>query len=240
VALGIGCWKRRWVAAAALVLIAGEAVYNAPRMTRFDRRDSYAGMIAAQADIADFLKAQPGWFRVDFDDQDVPYNFGDYYGIEQFGGAVSSMPLRVHRMLGREETPEIYGIRYRVARNASGGRREEVFASRSGVKVWRDARIGEPVTADAVRVVSRDAERVVLDVERAKAGLVRVGDAFYPGWRARVDGVKRPVQELDSVRAVRVDAGRHRIEMYYRPASVYWGLGITMAGLLAAIMLWRW
>ena len=60
---------------------------------------------ARQADIADFLRAQPGWFRVDFDDNDVPYNFGDLYGIEQFGGAVRSMPLRVHRMLGAQETP---------------------------------------------------------------------------------------------------------------------------------------
>jgi hypothetical protein len=150
------------------------------------------------------------------------------------------MPLRVHRMLGREETPGIYGIRYRVARKASDAHQVEVFASRSGVKVWSDSRIGEPVTANHFQVISRDSERMVLDVEMAGAGLVRVGDAFYPGWRARVDGVRRPVQELDTVRAVQVPAGRHRIEFFYRPASVYWGLALTLAGLIAALFLWRW
>jgi hypothetical protein len=239
-ALGIAYFRRWWVGALALVLILGEAVYNAPRLARFDRPGSYTEMVRAQSDIAEFLKARPGWFRVDFDDNEVPYNFGDLYGIEQFGGAVSSMPVRVHRMLGREETPGIYGIRYRVARKASSPNQVEVFASRSGLKVWRDPRIAEAVTADYSRVISRNSERVVIEVEMASPGLVRVGDAFYPGWRARVDGAWRPVQELDTVRAVRVDAGRHRIEFFYRPASVYWGLGLTIAGLIAALILCRW
>jgi hypothetical protein len=30
-----------------------------------------------QADIAAFLKQQPGWFRVSVDEAAVPYNFGD-------------------------------------------------------------------------------------------------------------------------------------------------------------------
>ena len=56
------------------------------------------------------------------------------------------------------------------------------------------------------------------------------GDSYYPGWRARVDGARRPVQELDAVRAVRAGAGRHVIEFRYRPASVYWGFGLTLLG----------
>jgi hypothetical protein len=50
---------------------------------------------------------------------DVPYNFGNLYGIEQFGGAGSSLPLRIHRLLGNAETPRLFGIRYRVARQPS-------------------------------------------------------------------------------------------------------------------------
>ena len=79
------------------MLFLGEAVYDAPRLARFDRPGSYTATIRGQADIAGFLKAQPGWFRVDFDDNDVSYNFGNLYGIEQFGGAGSSLPLRIHR-----------------------------------------------------------------------------------------------------------------------------------------------
>jgi hypothetical protein len=183
---------------------------------------------------------QPGWFRVEFDDSDVTYNFGDYYGIEQFGGAVSSMPIRVHRMLGREETPRIYGIQYRVARRPGNAAQMEVFTSRSGLKVWRDPRIGEPLRVwratpcigdDVLRSIFRTPERVVLETDLGCAALVVAGDAWYPGWRARVDGERRPVQELDAVRAVQVPAGRHRIEFFYRPVSVYWGAGLTLAGL---------
>src|ERR1035437_4028421 len=96
--------RRGWVGLLALGLFLGEAVYDGPRPAGFDRPGSYTAMIQGQSDIAVFLKAQPGWFRVDFDDSDVPYNFGDLYGIEQFGGAGSSMPVRTHRLLGRAES----------------------------------------------------------------------------------------------------------------------------------------
>ena len=175
---------------------------------------------------------------MDFDDNDVPYNFGDLYGIEQFGGVGSSLPVRTHRMLGHAETPRLFGIRYRVARKPSDAAQEAVFRSRSGLKVYRDPRIAEPLwTWRAAACGSRsiahglaDAGTFVVEAEMACPGLVVVGDAYYPGWRARVDGVRRPVQELDAVRAVRTGPGRHVIEFRYRPASVYWGLGLTLLG----------
>jgi len=37
------------------------------------------------------------------------------------------------------------------------------------------------------------------------------------------------------VRAVHVDAGRHRIEFRYRPGSVYWGAALSLLGLLLAL-----
>ena len=111
----------------------------------------------------------------------------------------------------------------------------------SGLRVWQDPRIAEPIVAwraapcgtgaDFFHVISRSPENFVMEAELACPALVRVGDAWYPGWRSRVDGEKRPVQELDSVRAVQVDAGKHRIEFYYRPSPVYWGLGLTLLGL---------
>src|SRR4051794_12301766 len=55
-ALGASLWKRAWVAPVALAIFLAEAVYDAPRFARFDRRDSYTGMMAAQSDVAEFLK----------------------------------------------------------------------------------------------------------------------------------------------------------------------------------------
>jgi len=59
-----------------------------------------------------------------------------------------------------------------------------------------------------------------------------IGDPYYPGWRAYLDGRRVPIQEVDGVRAVRAAAGRHRIEFRYRPARVYMGAGLTLVGLL--------
>jgi hypothetical protein len=237
--LGVGVFRQGWIGTLALALFLGEAIYDAPHLGRFDRPGSYTAMIQGQADIAAFLKAQPAWFRVDFDDNDVPYNFGNLYGIEQFGGVGSSLPVRTHRMLGNAETPRLFGIRYRVARKPSDPAQEEVFRSRSGLKVYRDGRIAEPLwtwrtapcgTTDRLRVVSRSPEAFVVEAELACPGLVVAGDAYYPGWRVWVDGERRPVQELDAVRGVRAGAGHHVIEFRYRPASVYRGLGLTLLG----------
>ena len=142
-------------------------------------------------------------------------------------------------MLGNAETPRLFGIRYRVARKPSHPGQEEVFRSRSGLRVYRDPRIAEPLWAWRDAAAPRPTGSawfrapgvLVVEAEMGCPGLVVVGDAYYPGWRARVDGERRPVQELDAVRAVRTEAGRHVIEFRYRPASVYWGFGLTMLGL---------
>jgi hypothetical protein len=248
-ALGASLCRRGWIVALAFGLFLAEAVYDAPRLARFDRPGSYAALVRGQSDIAEFLKAQPGWFRVDFDDGDVPYNFGNLYGIEQFGGVGSSLPVRTHRWLGNPEAPRLFGVRYRVARRPSEPAQQEVFRSRSGIAVYRDPRIADPLwtwrnvacaVPDRLRVVSRQPEVFVIEADLACPALVVAGDSYYPGWRAWVDGERRPVQELDSVRAVRAGAGRHTIEFRYHPASVYWGLGLTLLGFSVVVFFcWR-
>jgi hypothetical protein len=230
-----------WVAPLAFVLFLGEAINHAPRFDRVDRPGGYLTMQRDQATAIDFLRRRPGWFRVDFDDAVVPYNAGDLYGIEQFGGAVSSMPLRVHRVLGHEGTPRTYGIRYRVGTAPSHPAQREVFRTASGVRVFEDPRIGEAMWAfhespcggvDRFRLVRREPERVVVDAEMGCDGLAVIGDPYYPGWRAYLDGKRVPIQEVDGVRAVRAAAGRRQIEFRYRPASAYLGASLTLLGLL--------
>jgi hypothetical protein len=222
-ALGLGALRRPWLAWLALALFLVEAVNDAPHFQRVDRPGSSARMIQDHQDIAEFLQAQPGWFRVDLD-----------------GGLVSSMPERTHRLLGREETPARFGVRYHVGRAPSNAAQQEVFRSRSGVKVFRDPRIAEPLWtlrsepcagAGQLTSVSRLPDAAVVAADLACPGLLVTGDAFYPGWRARVDGRRTPVQEVYAMRAVRLDAGRHRVEFFYRPASVYWGFATALAGL---------
>ena len=154
-------------------------------------------MIRYQQDIADFLKAQPGWFRFEVDDAEIPYNFGVLYGLEQFGGGVSSMLTRVHSVLGHEETPRLFGIRYRVARHPSYPEQVEVFESRSGLKVYLEPRIRDPLWsvhqtpcggADQLRITARQPEVLIVEADMPCAGQLVAGDPWFPGWRAWVDG----------------------------------------------------
>jgi hypothetical protein len=61
-----------------------------------------------------------------------------------------------------------------------------------------------------------------------------IADAWWPGWEATVDGVDVPIFPADAlVRAVRWPAGRHVLEMRYRPPEVVAGAFLSVLGLAA-------
>jgi uncharacterized membrane protein YfhO len=66
-------------------------------------------------------------------------------------------------------------------------------------------------------------------------GLIVLGDTYFPGWYATVDGRAAKVWEVDGlVRGVEVAAGAHVVEMRYSPRSVWLGAGLSLLGLMAA------
>src|SRR5262245_44253756 len=82
---------------------------------------------------------------------------------------------------------------------------------------------------------------VLLEADLKCRGMVIDSDTFFPGWEATVDGKPATVYEAYGfLRGVVVDAGPHRIEMRYRPKSVYWGAVLTAFGLLGAVALTKY
>ena len=72
-----------------------------------------------------------------------------------------------------------------------------------------------PYKAD---IVSYAPERVVVETNGPSAGWLVLTDAWYPGWRATVDGVQVEVARADVLfRAVPVPGGRHLVEFVYAP-----------------------
>ena len=85
---------------------------------------------------------------------------------------------------------------------------------------------------ETVKVADYSPQRVVLDVELDRPGLVVLADIFYPGWGLTIDGTAGPDlprQPPDARR--RRPAGPHRLVYTYEPRSFRVGGGITLAAL---------
>ncbi len=71
-----------------------------------------------------------------------------------------------------------------------------------------------------------------------------LSEVDYPGWQASVDGQPVPIYRANiAFRAIYLDApGEHRVELSFRPVTVYVGLGSSLAGStgMAGYALWRW
>jgi hypothetical protein len=75
--------------------------------------------------------------------------------------------------------------------------------------------------------------RVTIDVDAPAGTYVVLFDQWFPGWRARIDGVDARLFRADhAFRAVWVPAGRHAVDFDYRPQSLRIGLLIAVLALM--------
>jgi uncharacterized membrane protein YfhO len=89
-----------------------------------------------------------------------------------------------------------------------------------------------------VRWLQRRADRQRLETTSARAAVVVLADAYDPGWRASVDGEAAALLRANiAFRAVAVPAGRHVVELAYRPGAVVRGLLVSAAALAATLAL---
>ena len=164
--------------------------------------------LAQHADIAEFLRSRRGPVRFSADSAQIPYNFGDWFGIDQARGTWNA------RML--------LGVNYTAGQKPERREQIEMFASASGLKlylnleafprVWTvhtvypggslaqplaELRRGTfvPGTApaletcdsgeDTVTVSGRSAARLAANAEMRCRGMLIFGEAFDPGWRGQ-------------------------------------------------------
>ena len=105
----------------------------------------------------------------------------------------------------------------------------------------------KPAPGDSAEVVIErwTQKEVTMAVELDRPGIVVVSEAYYPDWKATVDGNAVTILRANyAFRALALDAGRHEIVMRYddsllrRGASISGGaLGVTLATLIAS---WLW
>lgn len=89
-------------------------------------------------DVARFLRSQPGPFRIEVNQDDIPFYFGDWHGFDETHGAGSVM-VDVFRAQGEDRYNALLGRRYYIGRKPPAQQSEIVFESESGVRVYRFA-----------------------------------------------------------------------------------------------------
>ena len=282
-------WRRGNIssrsAAALLVMIvmlaaALETGFNLPNR---QQPSNYLKKMSENTDIVAFLRHQRGFVRVELDDHEIPYNFGDWHAIDVLGGYLASLTSNVDRVQGQYNARMLLGVNFWIGKKALRDNQAERMTGASGLKVYSNPEafpkawtvhqatavkskdVPDAITRhslaelrqltfvtgeapalercdghDSVRVTGRDIDQAGIEADMSCRGMVIFADVWYPGWVATVDGKPVPIHEAYGViRGVVVDAGQHRIEMRYRPKSVYWGAALTGTGWLgAAVLAW--
>jgi len=94
---------------------------------------------------------------------------------------------------------------------------------------------------DRVSMVSYQPERVVVQAHLGAPGYLVLTDAYYPGWKALVDGRPAKIERADYYfRAVYLEEGEHTIEFVYAPLSFKVGVVISLASLAFVILGLGW
>jgi hypothetical protein len=95
---------------------------------------------------------------------------------------------------------------------------------------------GERTPAGSARTAAGE-ERVEVEVSAARPALLVLAEAWYPGWKAFVDGAERPIYRVDhALRGVVVRPGDRRVVFEYHPASFRIGAGLSLAALAALLL----
>lgn len=91
-------------------------------------------------DIADFLRHQPGPFRILTDSKELPDNWPGLQGFETtigYLGGISNNILRLDR--DDAQIRQLLGLRFRIQRDAPAGAASAVFVGASGLRIFEDA-----------------------------------------------------------------------------------------------------
>ena len=115
-------------------------------------------------------------------------------------------------------------------------RREAVLLDPAAAVVAGLAAAAGPGPAGEARIVVDRAAAVAVEAVAPRGGLLVLGDTWYPGWEATVDGRPVPVLRANIAhRAVLLPAGLHRVEFAFRPAAPAIGLALSAAGLITLL-----
>lgn len=101
-------------------------------------RSKWLDQMRANADVAGFLKKQPGFFRATVANDAFAENWGEWHGIEMWQGYLASLTLNMQRFeFWKFPARMLFGVAYTIADKPTADGGEDVFTGTSGMKVYK-------------------------------------------------------------------------------------------------------
>lgn len=143
-------------------------------------------------------------------------------------------PLPRARLLDRTETaPSMSALTERL--KTVDANRTAIFLPRDAPTTTLAARTqGSPGTVTLTRNLP---EHMIAEIDAAGPSVLEVGEHYDRGWSARVDGKPAATAAVDGViLGVVVPAGRHRVDLRFRPTGFIAGLGVAILALMILLV----
>ena len=247
-----------WPGIILLVLVMAEAgTITAHRMTDLD--SGTAVVAPSLRKYANLVASSPrsGEGRIVTDYNALFTDVGDLYGVDVLQSFVSAVPANVLRFdFANRRTRELLGVtavpgavprawivhRVIVTNDADGLRGliadPAVDFATTAVSLMPLPSLQTCSEAGVVSFDHPNSDSVRINADVRCRGLLVVSEANYPGWEAVIDGTPQPVYEVfGALRGVVLEAGRHRVEMRYRPGVVTLGAGLSFSALALSVLL---
>ncbi len=78
------------------------------------------------------------------------------------------------------------------------------------------------------KIMKQTPDELVVETKTENESFLLVGESFYPGWKASIDGQKTTIFPINiNQRGIIVPPGNHQISFRYQPNSLIWGTIIS-------------
>ena len=95
-----------------------------------------------------------------------------------------------------------------------------------------------PCGTDSTKLLNYEPSRIVVEANMTCSGVLVLGDTYFPGWEAVVDGKPEPVLEVYGVvRGVVLSGGSHQVTFQYHNRPLQLGAISSLSALLGILIL---
>lgn len=143
----LAAWRSGALSAAAgSVVLTGLVLFELANVTNYElpnryvaEQNRYLRPLSQHGDLVNWVKAQGAAYRIDYDDQAIPYNLPNWWGLEALKQYSASVPENIWRMdLFSPRGQDFFGVRYYFGASPNRAGQREVFRGASGLKVFEN------------------------------------------------------------------------------------------------------